>query len=89
MLQTVSIVISGKVQGVYFRQSAKEKALELGLSGIVKNEQDGTVHIVASGKIEELNQLIAWCKKGPARAVVYSVNVQNNEPLSFIGFNII
>ena len=49
MQQTLSITITGKVQGVYFRQSAKEKALDLRLTGQVKNLRDGNVHIIASG----------------------------------------
>jgi len=70
MEQTLSITISGKVQGVFFRQSAKEKALELGLTGQVKNLGDGNVHIIASGTREQLSAFTDWCKKGPRRAVV-------------------
>ena len=75
MNQTISITISGKVQGVYYRQSAKEKARELGLSGQVTNLRDGNVHIVATGTSEQLAAFTDWCKKGPPRAVVAGVEI--------------
>ena len=75
MQQTISIIISGKVQGVFFRQSAKEKALELSLTGEIKNLQDGNVHIVATGTWEQLALFTDWCKKGPPRAVVAGVEI--------------
>lgn len=88
MLQTVSIVVKGKVQGVYYRQSAKEKALELGISGIINNQPDSTVHILASGTIDQLNHFIAWCKLGPSRAFVTAVDVEYITPRAFIDFTI-
>jgi acylphosphatase len=75
MKQTISITISGKVQGVYYRQSAREKALELGLTGQVKNLRDGQVHILATGTVEQLAAFTDWCKKGPPRAVVAGVEI--------------
>lgn len=88
MLQTVSIIVTGKVQGVFYRQSTKEKALELGITGIVKNQPDGSVSIQASGSSGQLNQLIAWCRQGPSRAEVTSVQVETIEPRAFIGFTV-
>jgi len=67
---SISITISGKVQGVFFRQSAKEKAMELGLTGLVKNLPDGKVQIITTGTQEKLDVFIAWCKTGPPRAIV-------------------
>jgi acylphosphatase len=75
MQHTLSITITGKVQGVYFRQSAKEKALELELTGQVKNLRDGNVHIIASGTREQLATFTDWCKTGPPRAVVAGVEI--------------
>jgi len=75
MLLTVSILVTGKVQGVYFRQSAREKAKELGLTGEVKNLSDGSVHIAATGTKEQLTTLADWCKKGPPRAVIAGVEI--------------
>ena len=75
MQRTISIIISGKVQAVYFRQSAKEKAIELGLTGQAKNLRDGNVHIIASATQEQLAVFTDWCKKGPPRAVVAGVEI--------------
>lgn len=88
MLQTISITVSGTVQGVYYRQSTKEKALELGITGIVKNLPDGNVQILASGTSEQLGELVEWCKVGPRRAKVDSVNVENVEVQEYFGFTI-
>lgn len=82
MQRTISIIITGKVQGVYFRQNAKEKALELGLTGQAKNLNDGNVQIIASGTGEELAAFTDWCRIGPARAVVTGVEI-NELPLKF------
>ena len=89
MIQTVMVVVSGKVQGVYYRQSTREKALELGLTGTVRNLPDGNVLIHASGPAAAVNQLIAWCRQGPSRAVVNSVQVETIEPAVFLGFTVL
>jgi acylphosphatase len=86
MVQTFSITVSGKVQGVYYRQSAKEKARELGVTGTVKNLHNGNVLLMATGTPEQLEKLIAWCRRGPSRAVVSNVQVEEMEPRSFDSF---
>ena len=86
MLQTISITVSGMVQGVFYRQSTKEKALELGISGIVKNLPDGNVQIVATGTSGQLDQLVLWCKQGPSQAKVTAVNVEEVSQQEFTGF---
>lgn len=68
--------IHGRVQGVFFRQSTREKARELGLSGWVMNMPDGTVEALAAGPENVVNELIAWCEQGPAYARVDKVDVQ-------------
>ena len=88
MLQTVSITVKGKVQGVFFRQSTREKALGLGITGQVRNERDGSVHIIATGSQEQLDQLAAWCRTGPPRAVVTDVHVKSLDTKNFNGFTI-
>lgn len=72
-MQTISITVSGKVQGVFYRQSAKEKAMALGITGSVKNEKSGNVFIVATGTKEQLDALVAWCRQGPPKARVADV----------------
>ena len=89
MLQTISIVVSGKVQGVYYRQSTKEKALVIGVSGTVKNLKDGNVFIVATGTKEQLEQLSKWCKQGPPGANVVNVIVEDVPLMLFEKFSIV
>lgn len=85
-METISIIVIGLVQGVYFRQSTKEKALELGISGMVKNLPDGNVHIRATGTADQLEQLVQWCKQGPPHAKVKEVKVENEDMQVFMGF---
>lgn len=76
MLQTISIIVSGKVQGVYFRHSTREKAKEIGITGFSQNRPDNTVFIVATGTKEQLDKLVAWCHTGPPKAQVTDVTVE-------------
>ena len=85
MLKTFSIIVSGKVQGVFYRQSAMEKAQQTGIAGMVKNLPDGNVHIIATGTTIQLDQLVAWCKQGPPRAVVTTVHVEELALQQFTG----
>lgn len=89
MLQTVSIIVEGLVQGVYYRQATKEKAIDSGITGEIRNKPDGTVHIIATGTETPLNQLIQWCHKGPEMAVVTGVKVEKIPLQSFKGFSIV
>ncbi|MEP7375038.1 MAG: acylphosphatase [Chitinophagaceae bacterium] len=89
MLQTISIVVDGLVQGVFYRQSTKAKAIELGINGEIKNKPDGTVHIIATGTEAQLSQLIEWCNKGPEMAIVTKVKVENIPLQAFKGFSIV
>jgi acylphosphatase len=73
MLQTIRFIISGKVQGVFYRQATKEKAKELKISGTVRNLPNGDVEIIASGNPEQLKQLRDWCQHGPPRAIVNNI----------------
>ncbi len=87
-MQTTRFIISGKVQHVFFRASAKEKAIELNLTGRVKNLSDGSVEIIATGNEESLKHLEEWCAEGPRRARVDKL-VKQTLPLQvFHGFTI-
>jgi acylphosphatase len=88
MQQTIHILIKGKVQGVYFRQSTKQKADELGISGEVRNLAGGDVSIQATGTESQLQQLIAWCRQGPPRAVVTTIETETITLVSFSGFSV-
>ena len=87
--KTVKIEVFGKVQGVFYRASTKEKAIELGLTGKVKNMNDGSVYIEATGNLEKLNELLEWCHVGPKFANVTSVNSEwVEEPSNYDDFRI-
>jgi len=66
-------LISGTVQGVFFRAGAQEEALRLGLTGFVMNRPDGSVELVAEGERKALEDLLSWCLRGPSGAVVRDV----------------
>jgi acylphosphatase len=83
-MQTISIIVSGKVQGVWYRQSTKEKAAALGITGEVSNHPDGTVKIIATGTKEQLSAFTDWCKQGPPKARVTNLDVKE---LPFHQFN--
>ncbi len=88
-MPTFTLHIAGKVQGVFFRQSAKDKALELGLRGQTWNNADGSVTIVVNGNNPELEFFFDWCRQGPPRASVYSVDIEETADQDFSGFRII
>ena len=85
MVKHFNIIVSGKVQGVFFRQSALEKAKQLGIKGFVRNQIDGTVYIEAEGTDAQLSKLIEWCRKGPPRGAVSAVKFTEGE-LRFFSF---
>jgi acylphosphatase len=69
--------ISGLVQGVFFRESARREAARLGLSGWVRNRTDGSVEAVAEGAPDALDAFVTWCRRGPPQARVEHVQVQD------------
>lgn len=68
-------VISGRVQGVFFRLETKQAAQRYGVSGWVKNQIDGTVAAVFEGSKENVDAILEWCKQGPPHANVTHVDV--------------
>lgn len=79
--------ISGRVQGVWYRASAQAKAAELGLTGWVRNRDDGSVEVAAEGERAVLVALIAWAHDGPPGARVRAVDVRWEAPSGgFSGF---
>lgn len=87
-MKTISITVSGKVQGVFFRQSTREKALTTGVTGYVSNLPDGTVQIIATGTAEQLDELTAWCHQGPPKASVTSVIIHELDLQLYDNFSI-
>ena len=74
-MKTKKIRITGKVQGVFFRRSAKEQADIMGIMGSAENMSDGSVVIYVVGDEVTLQRFIDWCQKGPEGAVVENVEI--------------
>ncbi|TFH46132.1 MAG: acylphosphatase [ANME-2 cluster archaeon] len=86
----VHLFISGKVQGVFFRQNTFIRARELALSGWVKNLSDGRVEVVIEGTQEHVYEMVGWCRIGKPRAKVTDVDEIWEEPCGeFDSFEII
>jgi acylphosphatase len=83
-----SIRIAGRVQGVFYRASARAEADRLGLRGFVRNESDGSVYAEAEGEREALDRFVAWCRVGPAHARVDHVEIREGEPQGRVGFKV-
>ncbi len=71
--EQIHLLISGRVQGVNFRNETRQKALSLGLTGWVKNTDDGKVELIVEGVTEKCAEFVLWCHRGPAFARVTSV----------------
>ena len=82
------VYVSGRVQGVFFRESTREKAEDLGLSGWVRNLPDGRVEAVFEGDPERVRALVAWCEEGPSSAEVESVFAEDELPEGLSGFEV-
>jgi acylphosphatase len=88
-MQTMRIKVEGRVQGVFFRQGTQEKANQLGIKGTVKNCDDDSVEIIATGTKDQINNLVAWCREGPPKANVINVTTQELSLQQFYNFSII
>ena len=88
MKKLFKITASGRVQGVFYRDTARQKAQGLGITGYVCNQPDGTVYIEAEGEDKSLRELVRWCRQGPQWAHVESVDVEEGEPAGYTGFEL-
>ena len=70
------VFVSGDVQGVFFRRTAKAEAEKLGVVGWIRNRNDGSVEVVAQGEKDKVDKFIEWCKKGPPFAKVENMEVE-------------
>ena len=77
--KTVHAVISGRVQGVFFRMETRRAAERLGVNGWVRNCPDGTVEAVFEAESEKVDQMLEWCKKGPPMASVLDVKIDKKK----------
>jgi acylphosphatase len=82
------VVVHGRVQGVFFRETTKRRARELGVEGWVRNNADGTVEAVFVGEDAAVEKLVELCRAGPRGAVVEGVEVTDAEPEAFGAFDV-
>lgn len=82
------VVVQGHVQGVFFRETTRRRALAAGVAGWVRNRPDGTVEAVFEGEREAVERLVAFCEKGPRGAQVDWVDVAAEEPERLDGFHV-
>lgn len=83
------VIVSGRVQGVYYRHTCRAVARELGVNGWVCNRRDGTVEIVAEGSRDAVGELIAWCREGPPLADITSLEIIDETPAGERGFRVV
>ena len=89
MKKHYTIIVNGKVQGVFFRASAKQMAELLGVKGLVRNESNGDVYVEAEGDEAMLVKFIQWCHHGPDSAEVKHVSVKDGVFLNYKNFEVI
>jgi acylphosphatase len=82
------VTISGDVQGVFFRETARRKETEAGVAGWITNRSDGRVEAVFEGPAEAVDDLVDFCRQGPTAATVEDIDVQTEEPESLSGFDV-
>jgi len=89
MKSKVHVIISGRVQGVWFRADTKQKAEQLGITGWVRNTFDGNVEAVFEGDEENIKEMLDWCHHGPPSAEVENVEIEKQTSSNgFDGFSI-
>jgi len=82
------VVVSGRVQGVGYRESCRRRAERLGVSGWVRNRADGSVEAVFEGPAESVDAAVEWCREGPRWAAVRSIEVYDEGPEGLAGFRV-
>jgi acylphosphatase len=81
-----NVVVRGRVQGVWFRESCRRQAIELGLAGWVRNRADGTVEVEFEGAEADVANAVVWCRVGPPAADVAGIDVTPVAPTGTSGF---
>jgi acylphosphatase len=87
-VRRVRVLVSGQVQGVFFRQRTARLARSAGCGGWIRNRSDGLVEAVFEGPHEQIDRLIAWCHEGPEHAIVERVEVSEEDPEGLEGFEV-
>jgi acylphosphatase len=82
------VVVHGRVQGVFFRDSTRRQAEKSGVAGWVRNREDGTVEAVFEGDDDAVARIVDWVREGPGHADVERVDVTEEEPEGLSGFQV-
>jgi acylphosphatase len=82
------VYVSGRVQGVWFRESCREEAHVAAVDGWVRNLGDGRVEVVLEGPRAAVDRVVAWCRRGPRRARIDHVEVVDEAPVGERGFRV-
>jgi acylphosphatase len=82
------VLVAGRVQGVWFRESCRDQALAAGAAGGVRNLADGRVEVVLEGPPAAVDEVVAWCRRGPRRARVEGIEVVDEAPVGEQGFRV-
>jgi acylphosphatase len=83
------VVVSGRVQGVFFRDTCRRQAIARGVRGWVRNRSDGSVEAVFEGAPDAVRQMLGWVRVGPRGATVTGVQVFPEEPAGLAGFDVV
>lgn len=87
-MKTIHLLIKGKVQGVFYRATAKDIAKKTGITGWIRNTENGDVEATITGSEHQLEAFANWCRQGPSGAKVSEVIITEQEEKAFDGFNI-
>jgi acylphosphatase len=82
------VVVTGRVQGVWYRESCRREASAAGVAGWVRNSDDGTVEAVLEGDQAAVDRVVAWMRSGPRHAVVTGIDVRVETPAGERGFTV-
>ena len=82
------VVVRGRVQGVFFRASTRDVARSRGVSGWVRNRDDGAVEALVEGPPDAVEAVVDWCRSGPRSAEVRNVSVSEEQPAGLSGFEV-
>ena len=88
-METIHLIISGTVQGVFFRESARKLAEKLEIKGWIKNTFDGNVEALITGEGNDVKEFVSWCRQGPERAEVDEVKISKQQIIKFQKFEVV
>lgn len=84
----VRVIVHGRVQGVFFRDTTRRQASARGVAGWVRNRPDGNVEVVFEGEADAVEALVSFCRRGPRGARVERIQVNGEEPVGLSGFEV-